>query len=144
MTGATAVVAPDGPVTGLLLPLNGPAQVTRLVVDVAPGSPRWPLRWADTVDGLRVLWCGERRKVADLPSNQGAWTLAARLGCADLADRIGFNGTLLIAGIGPDDRVGSVPQAVVQAAYRAGLLTRPRQVPRPPWHCVEAVWAGRA
>jgi hypothetical protein len=114
-----------------------------LAVEVAPGSPRWPPRWVDTIDGLPVLWCGERRNITDLPPNHTAWALAARLGCADLADRIGLHGDLLIAGIGPDGRAGDVPEVVVQAAHRAGLLHLPGQDSLPP-PGGGAVRAGRA
>jgi hypothetical protein len=71
--------------------------------------------------------------------------LAARLGCPDLADQIGLNGDLLIAGIDPDERVGDVPDAVVRAAWRAGLLDQ--SAPDFPHSGdparVSSVWAGR-
>lgn len=125
MTSSPVVMAPPGPVTVLLVPVRGPARVTVLGVDVAPGSPRWPPRWVDTVEGHPVLWCGERRNVTDLPANTSAWALAARLGFADLAERIGLNGDLVIAGIHSDGRAGDVPEVVVQAAHRTGLLPVP-------------------
>lgn len=116
------VVTQPGPVTVLLLPVRAPARATVLATDAAPGTPRWPPRWVDTVDGHPLLWCGERRNVADLPANTSAWALAARLGCADLAERIGRNGDSVIAGVRCDGRAGDVPDVVVQAAYRTGLL----------------------
>jgi hypothetical protein len=125
MTSNPIVVAPPGPVTVLLLPVRGSARVTVLGIDAAPSSPRWPTRWVDTVDGHPVLWCGERRHVSDLPVNTSAWALAARLGCADLAERISLNGDLVIAGIRSDGQAGDVPKVVVQAAYRTGLLPVP-------------------
>jgi hypothetical protein len=60
--------------------------------------------------------------VADLPDNPGALLLAARLGCVDLADRIGLRGDLLLAGIGPDGSPADVPAPVLDAAIRGGLL----------------------
>jgi hypothetical protein len=122
VTGVPAVAAPDGPVAGLLLPVNGPVRVAVIDSQVGPGTWRWPPRWVDTVGGHPVVWCGERRNVADLPANTAAWVLAARLGCADLAERIGLNGDLLLAGIGPDGRACEVPELVVEAARGAGIL----------------------
>jgi hypothetical protein len=80
------------------------------------------VRWRDTIDGQAVAWCGDRRRVADLPDNPSALLLVARLGCVDLADRIGLRGDLLLAGIGPDGTPADVPPPVLQAAVRAGLL----------------------
>lgn len=122
MTGAPRHAAPQGPVAGLLLSVDGPARVIQLTAEIAPGSWRWPVRWVDTVDGDRVVWCGERRNVGGLPSNASAWVLAARLGCPDLADRIGLNGELLVVGMDVRGRLGDVPAVVVRAAYRAALL----------------------
>jgi hypothetical protein len=95
-----------------------------VAAEIAPGSWRWPVRWIDTVDGYRVVWCGERRHVRDLPANTPAWALAARLGSPDLADRIGLNGDLLVAGVDLLGQAGDVPEVVLRAAYRAGLLDR--------------------
>jgi hypothetical protein len=125
VTSSPTVVAPAGPVTGLLLPVRGPARITMLGVEAAPGGTRWPPRWVDAVDGHPVLWCGERRHVADLPVNDKAWMLAARLGCADLAERISLNGDLVIAGIRSDGQASDVPEVVVQVAHRTGLLPVP-------------------
>lgn len=122
MTGVAAVAAPEETVAGLPLPVMGPAQVAVIGAQVAPDSWRWPPRWVDTVGGHPVVWCRERRNVADLPANTAAWVLAARLGCADLAERIGLNGDLLLARIGPDGRACEVPDVVVDAARRAGIL----------------------
>jgi hypothetical protein len=122
VTGVPSVAAPAGPIIGLLLPVEGPVRVTVIGAQIAPGSWWWPPRWVDTVEGHPVVWCGERRNVADLPANTAAWVLTARLGCADLAERIGLNGDLLLAGIGRDGRACQVPDVVVEAARRAGLL----------------------
>jgi hypothetical protein len=145
VTGVRAVAASDGPVAGLLLPVDGPVRVTLIAAEFAPGSWRWPVRWTDTVDGHWMVWCGERRNVRDLPANTTAWMLAARLGCPDLADRIGLNGDLLIAGIDPDERVGDVPDVVVRAARRAGVLDQSApNFPHPGDPArVGALWAGR-
>jgi hypothetical protein len=125
-----SVMAPTGAVAGLLLPVDGPAQVTVIAAEAAPGSWRWHPLWGDTVDGGHpVVWCGERRNVVDLPANGAAWVLAARLGCPELADRIGLNGDLLLAGIGPDRQMCDVPIRVVHAAQRAGLLDPSVHVP---------------
>lgn len=124
MTGVAAVGEPAGPVAGLLLPVQGPVRVAVIGSAVVLGSWPWPARWVDTVEGCPVVWCGERRNVADLPANTAAWVLAARLGCADLAEQIGLNGDLLLAGIGRDGRACEVPDVVVAAAQRAGLLDR--------------------
>jgi hypothetical protein len=113
------------PVAGLLLPVDGPPRVIQVAAEITPGSWRWPVRWVDTVEGLPVVWCGERRKVRDLPANVSAWVLAAWLGCPDLADRIGLNGELLVAGVGLRGWAGDVPEVVVRAACRAGLLDPP-------------------
>jgi hypothetical protein len=109
-------------VAGLLVPVAGPVRVEPIAADLAPGSWRWPVRWIDTAAGQPVVWCGEHRRVQDLPANGPAWALAARLGCPDLADRIGLDGDLLIAGVGADGRPVDVPAPVVDAARRAGLL----------------------
>ncbi len=122
MTGQVVIRVPDGPVAGLLLPVESRARVIDVAVDTAPGRWRWPARWIDTVNGCRLVWCGERRNVRDLPVNMSAWALAARLGCPDLADRIGLNGDLLVAGIDGDGRAGHVSDVVVRAAQRSGLL----------------------
>lgn len=121
MTGAPVPVAASQPVAGLLLPVAGPALVIQVGAEAAPGGSCWPVRWVDTIDGDQVAWCGERRNLAALPANASAWMLAARLGCADLADRIWLNGDLLLAGIDLDGRAADVPDVVVQAAHRAGL-----------------------
>jgi hypothetical protein len=102
-----------------------------VAAEIAPGSWRWPVRWIDTVDGHPVVWCGERRHVRDLPANTPAWVLAARLGSPDLADRIGLNGDLLVAGVDLRGRAGDVPEVVLRAAYRAGLLDRAVAGPEP-------------
>lgn len=122
MTGEVVVGVPDGPVTGLLLPVDGRARVIEVAAEAAPGRWRWPARCIDTVDACRLVWCGERRNVAGLPANMSAWALAARLGCPDLADRIGLTGDLLVAGIDGDGRAADVPDVVVRAAQRSGLL----------------------
>lgn len=121
MTDTPIPMAASEPVAGLLLPVAGPARVIRVDADAAPGGPRWPVRWVDTIDGDQVVWCNERRNVAALPANTSAWMLAARLGCADLADRIGLNDDLLLVGIDRDGRATHVPDVVVQAAHQAGL-----------------------
>jgi hypothetical protein len=122
VTGEVVIGMPEGPVTGLLLPVEGRARVIEVAADTAPGRWRWPARWIDTVDGCRLVWCGERRNVAGLPVNKSAWALAARLGCPDLADRIGLNGDLLVAGIDGDGRAGHVSDMVVRTAQRSGLF----------------------
>jgi hypothetical protein len=118
-------VAASQPVAGLLLPVAGPARVIQVGAKAVPGGSCWPVRWVDTIDGDQVAWCGERRNLVALPVNASAWMLAARLGCADLADRIGLNGDLLLAGIDRDGRAADAPDAVMQAAHRAGLHHRP-------------------
>jgi hypothetical protein len=125
-------VAASQPVAGLLLPVAGPALVIRVGAEAVPGGSCWPVRWIDTIEGDQVAWCGERRNVAALPANASAWMLAARLGCADLADRIWLNGDLLLAGIDRDGRAADVPDVVVQAAHRAGLHHRPASEPERP------------
>jgi hypothetical protein len=120
-----------GPVVGLLLPVQDPARLARLAVEIAPGSWPWPIRWADVVAGHQVAWCGNRRKVHDLPANTSARALAAGLGVLDSAEPSRFNGNLLIAGIYDDTRVGDVPDVVVRAARRSGLLGRSATAPTP-------------
>lgn len=97
-------------------------------LDYTPGpGPRlgWPLpvKWADTFDRQRYAWCGERRGLAALPANPAAHLLAARLGCADLTDRLGLRGDLLLAGVACDGAPCDIPRPVVAAAIAAGLLT---------------------
>ena len=79
-----------------------------------------------------MVWRGQRRHVADLPANAAALVLAAWLGCADLAERIGLYGDLLLAGIGRDGRACEVPDVVVEAARRAGLLDQDQPDPDDP------------
>jgi hypothetical protein len=110
------------PVASLLLRVAGPATVQVIPADLAPGSWRWPVRWVDAVAGKPVAWCGERRRVHEFPANAAAWALAARLGCPDLAERIGLSGDLLVAGLTPGGDLTDVPTSVVDAAERAGLL----------------------
>jgi hypothetical protein len=109
------------PVIGLLVPVNGPAELTPIPAGPVAGGWRWPVRWVDAVAGQQVVWCAERRRHQELAANGSAFALAARLGCPDLADRIGLNGDLLVAGIGSDGRLTDVPDPVVNAAARAGL-----------------------
>lgn len=117
----------------LVLPAAGPT-VVRLVApapeygDYTPGTgPRlgWPLpvKWTDTCGKHRYAWCGERRNLPDLPANADSLVLAARLGHADLADRIGLRGDLLLAGVDPDGAPTDVPETVLEAALAAVLLT---------------------
>lgn len=123
---------PERRFVALLLPARDPAHVSRMVAAApwadwcppqAPGAGwRRPVRWRDTIDGQAVAWCGDRRKVEDLPDNPSALLLVARLGCVDLADRIGLRGDLLLAGIGHDGTPADVPPPVLQAAFLAGLL----------------------
>jgi hypothetical protein len=80
------------------------------------------VKWVQTIDGHHIVWCGERRRLADLPANPAALTVAARLGCADLADRIGLRGDLLLAGIDAAGGPADVPATVLQAAISSGLL----------------------
>lgn len=124
----------DGPVpgfVGLVVPVRGPVRVRRMqLVRERPGygSGRgggrgWPLpvKWTDVIEGERFVWCGERRHLADLAENPAAVAVAARLGQAALADRIGLRGDLLLAGVDPDGAPADVPAGVVRRALRAGL-----------------------
>jgi hypothetical protein len=111
-----------GPVAALLVPVADPVTVRVVTAERAPGTCWWPVRWVDAFCGEGLVWCGERRRVRELPVNGAAWVLAARLGCPDLAERIGLNGDLLLAGLTADGRPRDVPDLVVDAARRAGLL----------------------
>lgn len=96
-------------------------------IDHTPGrGPRlgWPLpvKWTDTCGGHGYAWCGERRSLATLPDNPAAYLLAARLGYADLAERLGLRGDLLLAGVTADGAPCDIPHAVVHAAVAAGVL----------------------
>jgi hypothetical protein len=135
MTGAEDGTARGGPppgFVGLVVPVQGPVRVrrfafTRECLGYAPGPGDgrgwpWPVKWTDAIDGQRFAWCGERRCLADLPENPAAFAVAARLGQADLADRIGLRGNLLLAGIDADGAPVDVPAVVVRCAVRAGLL----------------------
>jgi hypothetical protein len=121
--------APDTPSVGLvaalLVPLADPVAVRVVAAERAPGTRWWPVRWVDAFCGEGLVWCGERRRVRELPVNEAAWTLAARLGCPDLVDQIRLNGNLLLAGLTADGRPCDVPDLVVDAARRAGLLAPP-------------------
>lgn len=124
--------APGPGFVGLAIPARGRLSLRHVTLapgyaDFTPGDgPRrgWPkpVKWVETIDGQTVVWCGERRGVAGLPANLAAFTVAARLGCADLADRIGLRGDLLLAGIDASGGPADVPAAVVQAAIGSGLL----------------------
>jgi hypothetical protein len=117
---------------GLAVPATGRLSLRR--VTLAPGyadftsgdGPRrgWPqpIKWVETIGEHGIAWCGERRGVAGLPENLAAFTVTARLGCADLADRIGLRGDLLLAGIDAAGGPADVPEAVVHAAVGSGLL----------------------
>jgi hypothetical protein len=129
---------------GLVVPVVGRVDlrwypVTRacLVAAGEDGERGWPrpVKWVDRVGGQRFAWCGELRELAELPENRAAFTITARLGQADLADRIGLRGDLLLAGIDSDGAPIDVPDAVVQAAVRSGLLTVREGDPR---SCVPA------
>jgi hypothetical protein len=96
-------------------------------IDYTPGrGPRlgWPLpvKWTDIWCEHRYVWCGERRSLAILPDNPAAYLLSARLGYADLVERIGLRGDLLLAGMTADGTPCDIPHAVVHAAIAAGLL----------------------
>lgn len=115
---------------GLTVPVRGPVRLRQFTVALeclgyAPGpGGGWPLpvKWTDAIDGQRFAWCGERRGLADLPENLAAFAVAARLGQADLADRIGLRGDLLLAGIDADGAPADLPTVIVRCAVRAGLL----------------------
>lgn len=119
----------------LLIPVHGPARVTPTAVGTAAGRRPWPVKWIDTVDGQPIMWCGDRR-TATLPGNSAAFALAAGLGCADLADRIGLHGDLLIAGALPDGTPADVPEPILDAARRTGLLPADDAGPRAPGSAV--------
>jgi hypothetical protein len=116
------------PVAALLVPVAGPVTVRVVAAECAPGTCWWPVRWVDDFCGEGLVWCGERRRVRELPVNRSAWRLASRLGCPDLVERIGLNGDLLLAGLTADGQPRDVPDLVVDAARRAGLLTSPAPV----------------
>jgi hypothetical protein len=132
-TGDLPGAAPDPGFVALAIPAKGRLHLRHVPLapgyaDFTPGDgPRlgWPqpIKWVETIDGHRVVWCGERRCVPDLPQNLAAFTVAARLGCADLADRIGLRGDLLLAGIDASGGPADVPETVILAAVGAGLLT---------------------
>jgi hypothetical protein len=118
---------------GLAIPAGGRLSLRRVALapdyaDFTPGDGQrlgWPrpVKWVETIGGQGIVWCGERRGILDLAENLAAFTIAARLGCADLADRIGLRGDLLLAGIDAAGAPADVPEVVVLAAVRAGLLT---------------------
>jgi hypothetical protein len=68
--------------------------------------------------------------------------LAAGLGALDPAEPNRLNGNLLIAGFHDDTRVGDVPDVVVRAARRAGLLGQSATAPTHPGDAVGAAGAG--
>jgi hypothetical protein len=117
---------------GLAIPVQGPVRMMRFAftreclgyAPVAGDGRGWPLpvKWTDAIDGQRFAWCGERRCLADLPENLNAFAVAARLGQADLADRIGLRGDLLLAGVDAGGAPVDVPAVVVRCAVRAGVL----------------------
>jgi hypothetical protein len=125
--------APGPGFVGLAIPARGRLSLRHVSLapgyaDFTPGDgPRrgWPqpVKWVETIDGHRIVWCGERRGVAGLPQNLAAFTVAARLGCVDLADRIGLRGDLLLTGIDAAGGPVDVPHTVIQAAIGAGLLS---------------------
>jgi len=57
-----------------------------------------------------------------LVENQRGVVLAARLGVIDLVDRMGLRGNLFLTGPATDGHLTEVPEAVLEAAHRAGLL----------------------
>lgn len=112
-------------VAALLVPVEGRVRLEVVAAGLGPGGWRWPVRWVDAAYGHQVLWCGERRRLRELPPNGSAWVLAARLGYPDLVDRIGLNGDLLVTGVSTDGHPVDVPEQVTSAAHRAGLLDSP-------------------
>lgn len=114
-----------GPLTGLLLPVEGRVRTVELPADMGPGSQWWPLTWVETIAGRHVAWCTRPQPGRPQPPNEAAWALAARLGLADLAHRIGLNGDLLLVGVTADGTACEVPRPVVEAAARTGLLGHP-------------------
>jgi hypothetical protein len=75
----------------------------------------WSTEPEGTVEGCaRSLTCPK--------VNPRAFALAARLGCPDLADRLGLHGDVLVTGLTPDNLPADLPAPVVAAAGRTWPL----------------------
>jgi hypothetical protein len=145
VNGAHPVTAPEA-IVALVVPVGGVVRLARVPLSYShrhdgPGpvlTGSWPqqVKWVDTIGACRYVWCGERRRVDDLPANPAAFALAARLGCEDLADRIGLRGDLILAGVDAHTGASDVPAPVVGAAARAGLLPAEAAPSAPSTACV--------
>lgn len=81
----------------------------------------------DTLEGMvdghaYVVMLDEHRVAKGLPGNQRAAVLAARLGYIHREGLAGLRGDALIVGLGPGGIDTDVPDGVVAAAARFGLL----------------------
>jgi hypothetical protein len=111
------------------LPASGAAPLpgTRRAVVVA--------RWVDVADGQAYCWWEpadhQPEGSGSSPrSNERAFLLAARLGCVDLADRIGLHTDVLLSGLAQDGAPTDVPGPILDAARRGGLIIAlPRRTP---------------
>jgi hypothetical protein len=107
--------APAGP-GHLALAVSAEDQITLSSTTV---DSRAATVWIDTFDGHRYAWCTSGNPAA--PYNARAFAIAARLGCVELADRIGLRGDVLLVGVDVAGQQTDLPAPVVFAAAR--LLT---------------------
>jgi hypothetical protein len=76
-----------------------------------------------SVDGAGyVLLLDEHRVTKSLPGNQRAAVLAARLGHLNRRWLANLRGDALVVGCGPGGTDADVPDGVIEAAARSGLL----------------------
>lgn len=71
------------------------------------------------------VYADRHREARQLPDNQRAILLSARLGCIQLVDRIQLRGDVLLTGSDTAGNDLDVPYAVFEAAFRSRILPCP-------------------
>lgn len=119
MTLHTLVIPADPaqPCTVRRLPLS-----TAALSDAIGGGDLETVVTAAFEDSAYHVYADRHREAKQLPDNQRAVLLSARLGCIQLVDRIRLRGDVLITGADLAGNDLDVPYAVFEAAFRSRVL----------------------